>query len=215
MNDGMNLKDWLSIHEEQDEVRSLFYLLDKRMKYIHGRGYYISKFNLDKIEIKKNMVDFLEVDLMSRDSYQEAIDSNVYTMACLEVASYARCLEFFNPKFLTESFDEFVPFIPHDDVPYYRGVFQDKKYRYFSDYADLLEQAKEKQNFGEDQDQTNQITSNTRQKSYVKATSAGKLYQGDDTQLNQAAFANVILLTTFVVFTTFITVLGIILFSLK
>lgn len=213
MNDKMNLKEWLSLHSDQEEMRTMFYKLDYRMKYIHSRGYYVTKFNLDKIifDPNSNMVDFLELDIMSSNNYQQTIDSNIYTMSCLEVASYANCLDFFNPKFLTEQFDEFAPFIPKDDVTYYRRVFQEKKYNYFSDYRNILEEEKNKKESNNSSSNTN---TSTKQRSYVKSTSVGKIYQVEDNHLNNtAAFANVLLLSVFAIFITVVTLIGILLFK--
>lgn len=211
MNDRMNLKEWLSIHKDPNELRSLFYQLDRRMKYIHEKGYYISKFNLEKIEITQQFVDFLELYPLDKAEWQKDIDSNIYTMACLEVASYSNFLNLFHPQFFTEHFDEFKPFLPKDDVPYYKRIFQDKKYSYFSDYVSLVEEQRKKQNTEEPPN----AISNTNQRSYVKATSVGKMYSGDETNLNSSAYINIVLLTSFVVFISFITLLGIILTVLR
>lgn len=207
MNDGMNLREWFSLHDSYDDKRNLFNQLDAKMKYIHEHGYYISDFNLDKIMINNNNVDFLKLGSMTNDDYQKLINSNIYTMAFLEIGSYSNCIDFLKPSFLNENFEEFVPFMPKEDVAYYRSVIKGQQYNYFSDYCKYIEARKDVQN--------NTGNSNTNQRTYSKSTAAGKLYSDDKGNLNNAAYVNIFLLTGFVITTTLVTLLGIILMNIR
>lgn len=209
MNDKLNLKEWLTFHKDHDQMRKLFYQMDAKMKYIHGKGYYIMNFQPNKIEIGNNDVFFEELGTMTQQDYQALMDHNIYTLSFLAIASYSDCLDFLKPSFLNEHFEEFVPFLPTEDVLYYRSVMQGKKYYYLNDYANIQQQQS-----GLDEVKSGDA-SNQHQRSLVKATAAGKIYQGEEEHLSNAAFVNVVVLSSFVVASTLITLLTVMLVALK
>lgn len=208
MNDKVNLKEWLTFHKDHDQMRNLFYQMDAKMKYIHSRGYYIMNFQPDKIEIGNHDIFFEELGTMTQQDYQTLMNHNIYTLSFLEIASYSDCLDFLKPSFLNEHFEEFIPFLPSDDILYYRSVIQEKKYYYLTDYANV-----QKQQSSDESKSTGDT--NQHQRSLVKATAAGKLYQEEEEHYSNAAFVNVVVLSSFVVASTLITLLTVMLFALK
>lgn len=211
MNDKINLREWLLLHEDNDEMRTMFLRMDQKMKYIHGKGYYIMNFAPDKIEVNTNDVNFMEMGAMQNDDYKSLMDHNIYTLSFLAIASYSKCLDYLKPGFLAEHFDEFVPFIPADDIAYYKGVIQDKKYFYLNDYVSMKGKMEQESFANQNDGGKNNVSSRT----YTKSTAAGRMYTEQEDGLNNAAFVNTLVLSFFVIGITFITLLGIILFAMK
>ena len=203
--DKMDLRQWLSVHDNQDDMRSLFHRMDAKMKYIHGKGYYIMDFEPSKIDVDDSDVYFQFLGSMTNDNYASLMNHNIYTMSFLQIASYSNCLNYLRTSFLSENFEEFVPFLPKEDVAYYKSVILDKKYNYLTDYRRVFEQVKLKE-----QNTGSEGFSNTNQRTYTKATAAGKLYSENNDYLNNAAFSNVVELTVIIVATTLIILLSLI-----
>lgn len=211
MNDKMNLREWLVLHEDTNEMRSLFLRMDAKMKYIHGRGYYITDFGPDKIEVDSNDVNFSKMGTMQKDDYKALIDHNIYTLSFLAIASYSKCLDYLKPGFLSENFEEFIPFLPSEDVSYYQGVIQNKQYFYLNDYVKMKSQIDNEALSNQGGNGKN----NTSQRTYTKSTVAGRMYSDSQEGLNNSAFVNTLILSFFVIGTTFVALLGVILFMLK
>lgn len=205
MNDKMDLRQWLAIHDDQDEMKVLFHRMDSKMKYIHGKGFYIMNFEPSKINVDQADIYFEELGSMTNDNYEILINHNIYTMSLLHIAGYSKCIDFLKSSFLFEHFDEFAPFLPKDDVTYYRSVILDKKYYYLKDYTKILEETRNKDLSTEGNGKTS-----TNQRTYTKATPAGRLYQEQKESVNNAAFVNAIELTVIIVTTILITLLGVI-----
>lgn len=211
MNDKMNLREWLSFHEDTKEIRSMFLQMDTKMKYIHGRGYYIMNFAPDQIEVDSNGVNFTQMGTMQNDDYKALMDHNIYMLSFLAIASYSQCLDYLKPAFLSEHFDEFVPFLPSDDVAYYKGVIQDKKYFYLNDYVTMKNEMDQSALSDINDGQRNHLSTRT----YTKTTPVGKMYTEHEDGLNNSAFVSTLVLSFFVIGITLVTLLGIILFAMK
>ncbi len=134
------LDEWISMHSEEDELRSLFLNLDLALKYIHEHGYCVEVFYPSVIEVLDNKPDhirFRKLMELSKDSYRrrEMIKEDIFNSTFIQIGIYSNSLKYLKPDFLKENFDSFIQFLPSEDVPYYRGVVQRGASVYFSEYA--------------------------------------------------------------------------------
>lgn len=134
------LDEWISMHSEEDELRSLFLNLDLALKYIHEHGYCVEVFYPSVIEVldnKPNHIRFRKLMELSKDSNRrrEMIKEDIFNSTFIQIGIYSNSLKYLKPDFLKENFDSFIQFLPSEDVPYYRGVVQRGASVYFSEYA--------------------------------------------------------------------------------
>lgn len=139
----VSLSEWLRFNNSDDKLRVLFKGMSSALKYVHSRGYYVSSFSLDKVDILNNSFDqirFNELDMLPDDyaSRREIVRNNIFNEASLAVGIYSNCLPYLNFNFLKSNFNEFTPFLPESDIPYYRGVIERGSCVYFSDFLGEL-----------------------------------------------------------------------------
>ena len=86
MKDRYSLKYYLSLHPTEAEIVSTFWQLDKQMKYLHERGYYVPDINSDTI-LKENNI-FVFESIKKNDDRDENISSNILELATLAIDSF-------------------------------------------------------------------------------------------------------------------------------
>ena len=138
--ESMTLDEWVSSHPSEEELRSVFFNLDRALKYIHEHGYCIDVFYPSMINVLNNDDNYIQykklVELSSDFSIRkEMIREDIFNSSLIQIGIYSNTLKYLKPEFLKENFDEFVKFLPAEDVPYYRGVIERGASVYFSEYA--------------------------------------------------------------------------------
>ncbi len=140
--DSISLKEWVSMHSEEEEIRTVFLNMDRAMRYIHEHGYCIQDFHPSEIEVLNNEPDHIQfkklMELSSNPiTANKMIQEDIFNSSFVQISIYLKIdkLEHLNPDFLRENFDSFAQFLPTGDVPYYRGVIERGAGVYFCDYA--------------------------------------------------------------------------------
>lgn len=139
----MTLSEWLQKYHLQDDLQNLFVNMDIAMKYIHDQGFYIESFALDSIKLLNDSIRLIRFEKLApfpNDVLQqkELVRNNIFLSAVLQIGVYANCIQYFNTetmRFLKENFNQFAPFLPQDDIPYYKGVIERGASVYYSAYV--------------------------------------------------------------------------------
>ncbi len=140
--ESVTLEDWIRMHPDEDDLRTVFLNMDRAMRYIHEHGYCIEKFHPSVIEILNNEADHVQFKLLMELSKNEMtarqmIQEDIFRSALIQLATYLKIsnISYLNPNFLRENFDQVAQFLPQGDVPYYRGVIQRGASVYFCEFA--------------------------------------------------------------------------------
>ena len=135
--EAISLDEWIYLHPEEEDKRSVFLNLDRALKYLHEHGYYVESFRPSQIFILNEddrYVLFKDLTPLSSSAFEEQIQANLFQSSVLQIGIHSGTLEHLNADFLKQNFDEFVQLLPEEDVPYYRGIIQRGSIVYYSDY---------------------------------------------------------------------------------
>ncbi len=209
---GCSVREFLDYEANDDNMPKLFYNMSNTMKYIHNHDYYVKSLNPSEIDILDtdalSPIQYKKLDKIETEEDRQNINSNIHTLALMQLGAYSRTLDNFNAKFAEENFNEFELFIPENDTPYLRGTVQRNSPVYYCDFVNERNQReieKLDKELGGNPAVVGGMTKS-------KATSVGramtdketeKLYRGLDDK--QAAF------TTFLILPLTMILLGIIL----
>lgn len=141
--EAITLNDWLKDYHTNEQLQNLFVNMDIAMKYIHDRGYYISSFALDRIALLNQSVrqiQFQELAPLPYDILQQkkVVRDNIFMASILHLGLYAKCLQHFTMNTIPaikDNFQQFVIFLPPEDVPYYSGIIEKGASVYYSEYV--------------------------------------------------------------------------------
>ena len=210
---GYNVKDWLKYNSSNEDISRLFYNMSSTMKYIHDNDYYVKSFNLAEIDIiNEETLSPIEYKIIKRIETEEDrknIPNNIHILALMQLGAYSNTLEYFNPTFAEENFNEFEIFIPEDDIPYLRGAIQRNSPVYYCDFVN----ARNKREIEQLEKETGGIDTAIGGMSKSKSTAIGRAMTDKETEKlyknnfddRQAAF------TTFLILPLTMILLGIIL----
>ncbi len=141
--EAITLNDWLKDYRTNEQLQNLFVNMDIAMKYIHDQGYYISSFALDRIALLNQSVrqiQFQELAPLPYDILQQkkVVRDNIFMASILHLGLYAKCLQHFTMNTIPaikDNFQQFVIFLPPEDVPYYSGIIEKGASVYYSEYV--------------------------------------------------------------------------------
>lgn len=208
---AIKLKDYIDSNPSIDEKRKVFYNMSKTMKYIHKKGYYIKTFNLNEIQIldinKLKPIQYNTLVKFNKTNEDEMKHIDVYNLAFLQIGIYSDMLNILKPEFLKEEFNNFIPLLPEEDVPYFRGMISRGANVYYSDYIDEknkqeIIKLESEMNSGKKANNLKKSRTGAVEKSYVDYETK-KLYTAIDKQ--EAAFVS------FLIFPMAIIILGLVL----
>lgn len=137
---GCNVKEWLKYNSNHDDMSKLFYNMSFTMKYIHNNNYYINNFDISQIDIvdedSLSPIMYKNIEKIATENDRDNISNNIHILALIQLGAYSNTLDYFNPKFAEDNFNEFEIFIPENDIPYLRGAVQRKSPVYYCDFVD-------------------------------------------------------------------------------
>lgn len=160
----INLNDWFLDERSDSAKRDLFVGVSDAQKYLNDIGYGIGSFNFNDIyledgdsrKVQFGIVRPLSDNLKLR---RDEVSREIFILTLMQIGIYSDCLNNITSTTVKENFDMFLPFLPVEDVPYYKSVisnhFNDNsKCVYFCDYArELYKRSSEVQNTGNNQEQ--------------------------------------------------------------
>ena len=132
---------WFESNHSDSEKRQLFLYLDFAMRYVHDRGYCIKTLDPREIEILNDSINQVKFNVllpMPENRQKELMNEDIFNSSPLQIGLYYSLskdtLFKMNADFVKENFDQFVPFLPENDVPYYRGVIERNASVYFTEF---------------------------------------------------------------------------------
>ena len=182
---------WSANEERLKELQKKYYYLDRTMKEIHKKGYYLTQVTYP---LSQDLFEHLAK--FDRDHKEEVIKDNLLELSILALGEYVgngRYLTSKNGearKMLKEMFMEYAPYLPSEDVPYYKKMIEENPIMYYSEFVDYRNQR-----------QVGQAPSQSHSMQYAKKTAAGILYT-EDNALNTNAFVRIFLIPAYVVAAT-------------
>lgn len=206
---AITLKEWLEHNHSDEDLKALFYNMSSTLKYIHERNYFVQTFNTSQIKIvnekKLGPIQYNTIVEVPKGESEEIKREDIYNLAFMQIGIYSNTLNVLKPNFLKEHFDSFTPFLPADDVPYYRGIATRGARVYYADYI-------EEKNRREIAKLEEMTEGEERGMQRVKTTAAGKAFNDRDTDrlysdINRGESA----FTTLVIIPVIMIVIGIVL----
>lgn len=209
---GSSVRDFVKYESNDDNMPKLFYNMSATMKYIHKHDYYIKSFNLSDINIidTENLspIQYEKIEKIEEEK-EKIINSNIHTLALLQLGAYSKTLDHFNVNFAEKNFEEFELFIPENDIPYLKGTIQRNSPVYYCDFVD----ARNKREMEKIETVTGKTSSFDGGRQISKSTAVGRAMTDKETEKlyknsledRQAAF------TTFLILPLTMILLGIVL----
>lgn len=185
LNQYVSLYDYLNTCSNVDK-RKIIYFISKHLNGLHNSGLYVPYFYFKTIEVNPNNlsdVKFPNISNGQKDSeFANYKNANIYELAMISFASHLPGYNIkekglLNYSVIKENFENFTYIFNNQDVNYYRDIFVNENYSYYSDYVDDL------------QKKTGNSTSNSNNRSYTYSTREGKLMSE-----KEAAFTSYLLL---------------------
>lgn len=208
--EAITLSEWLGSHPSEEEIRIVFLNMDRALKYIHDHGYCIEVFYPTEIKILDNEIDHIQFNKLLElskdlDKRRQMIKEDICNSSLVQIGIYSNCLEYLNPDFVKEHFDDFAKFIPSEDIPYYRGVIQRGAAVYFCEFVvekrkrDLAGLEKELGESGNGRS----LVKNNGKNIGIESITNDKINDSIYSQINgfkDSAFINILILPTLILF---------------
>lgn len=183
---------WSANEERLRELQRKYYYLDRSMKEVHKKGYYLTKVTYP---LSQDLFDYLAK--FDRNHKDEVIKDNLLELSILALGEYVGNGRYLTSKdgearrMLKEMFMEYAPYLPTEDVPYYKKMIEENPIMYYSEFVDFRSER-----------QISEGVSSGLSKQYVKKTEAGSSYFEEDNSLNSNAFVRIFLIPAYVVAAT-------------
>lgn len=186
MGNQYTFKDFLQEEHDSSKLLEVLYSLDKQLKYLHSKGYYVNNINFDSIiKNEENVFKFMYVDKLPADNSNLYVKGNIDSLAKVSLGAYVYITSYEfgyvgdinsfdyekisrqNPDYVVQNYEFIRSSIPAADEfgEYYDGVI-DGQFGYFCDFVD-------KKRMASQQNKSSAIT-------MVKSTAIGRAYRDDD-----------------------------------
>ena len=199
---SVTLSEWCSRHYSENDRQSVFFNMDRTLKYIHEHGYCIAVFHPSKIYVlndRDDCIQFKELVELSydADTRRKMIQEDIFNSSLIQIGIYSNTLNYMNPEFIKEKFDDFTQFIPSGDVAYYRGVIQRGASVYYCEYS--LEKRKRdletlSQEVGNISEEEKQMVNSPVSEAELTNKKVNDLIYRQISGLRDAAFANLLII---------------------
>lgn len=170
----MNVEEWFFQHNSSEDVANMHYILDKTLKYIHSKGYYVVDFSFKEILTNGESAQYNKVTSNDFKDKNKKNQDNVLMLTSLITKVYNGFPVNVPIQFLKDNFDEYKYVFVDGTEDYFAGVIKDGNVGYYSDYCDLKKSGDMKK---------------SSQRSLTKSTPVGRMMTNDE-----AAYANVLIL---------------------
>lgn len=168
------VEEWFLLHSNEDSIENMHYLLDKTLKYIHSKGFYVIDFNFSEILTDGKSAQFKEISRIPNGNKDTVKRNNIFILACQIIKKYNEFPMNVSIDFLKEKFTEYKELMPLNVKEYFVGVMANNEILYYSDYDDKkLEDGNQREN----------------SRTLGKNTQAGRLMSNDE-----AAYASTLIL---------------------
>lgn len=141
----INLNDWFLDERNDEAKRELFVGVSDAQKSLNDIGYGIGSFNFNDIYLEdgdSRKAQFGIVNPLPEDieEKRKVVSNEIFILALMQIGIYSDCLNNITSNSVRDNFDLFSPFLPAEDIPYFKSVVADhfdNKSRcvYFCDYA--------------------------------------------------------------------------------
>lgn len=185
LNQYVSLYDYLSSCNNVDK-RKVIYFISKHLNGLHNSGLYVPYFYLKTIEVNSSNLSDIKFPSIANGQhdleFEKYKNGNIYELAMISFASHLPGYNLkeqglLNYSVIKENFDSFTYIFNNQDVNYYRDIFVNDNYSYYSNYIDDL------------QKKTGNNASNSNNRAYSYSTKEGRLMSE-----KEAAFTSYLLL---------------------
>lgn len=140
---SITLSEWYDFYYDEDNILSLKLGMDSAMRYIHEKGCYITSFDPNSIHILNGSFQQIKFDnLAIADGsngmqMRDIVRSNIFDLDDIGVGIHCHFPNqiYINKEFLKSNFSLFEIYLPEEDVPYYKGIFERGAGVYYNDYV--------------------------------------------------------------------------------
>ena len=108
----INLSDWFLEEKDDETKRELFVGISDAQKNLDG--------DFRKVQFGK--IISLPEDLEEK---RFAVSNEIFILALMQIGVYSDCLSNITANRVKDNFDMFVPFLPVEDISYYKSVIKD------------------------------------------------------------------------------------------
>jgi len=183
---------WNASEERIKSLQEKNYILDRLMKEVHQKGYYIKR-----MDYPLNPESFLEnLEKYEREEKEEVIKTNLLDFSVLSLGEYVGNGSYLinknnaARKMLKEMFSEYVPYLPQEDVAFYKKMIEENPIMYYSEFVDYRNKVQS----------DNGSNLSTTGKSYTKKTQAGSFYkENEPSSLNSNAYVRILLMPAYMI----------------
>lgn len=181
-----------------EDLSLLFYTASKYMESLHHTGLYITNFDLKHIKFNGISVVFERTDWITNRIIGDEIRSNIKALTSLMVGAYMNYTKSLLPfEQLKKYYNEIKYIFPAEDENYFDRSINEGQVFYYHKYVD------NRRNFLAG----NSNMSNTSVYTKSKSTAAGRAMSDNDSYNRQAAFANVLVISSIVCLIALVAVL--------
>lgn len=153
MDNSKSLINYVSLYDYLDtcndvDKRKVIYFVSKHLKGLHNSGLYVPYFYLKSVQVNKDNLSDIKFPSIANGQNDSEFDnyknSNIYELALISFASHLPGYSIkekglLNYSVIKQNFDNFTYIFNNDDVSYYRDIFVNDNYRYYSDHINDLE----------------------------------------------------------------------------
>jgi len=127
-------------------LRKTFYHFDNHIKYLHSNNRYIKNRDMNSIMISESDPSQFNIDTVEVHNHEYAQTLKQYDIMFASRLAFTSYLSGFSEinvlideRVVSPNFDDFSYIFHNEDVSYYRNIFVDNNFSYYSDHIDRLQ----------------------------------------------------------------------------
>lgn len=135
------LRQYLTYNKDSDLIDDIFLKLDNQMKYLHGKGYFVSELNSDTILLDESYDEpaFVFSAISKSSNKEQNFKKNIVDLSKLAIGAFISSENGFcdytkmSDNYLKRYFNEISYYLPHPN--YFESVLVEGRFSYYSDYV--------------------------------------------------------------------------------
>lgn len=141
MGKSETLRQYLTYNKDSDLIDDIFLKLDNQMKYLHGKGYFVSELNSDTILLDESYDEpaFVFSAISKSSNKEQDFKKNIVDLSKLAIGAFISSENGFcdytkmSDNYIKRYFNEISYYLPHPN--YFESVLVEGRAGYYSDYV--------------------------------------------------------------------------------
>lgn len=141
MEKSETLRQYLTYNKDSDLIDDIFLKLDNQMKYLHGKGYFVSELNSDTILLDESYDEpaFVFSAISKSSNKEQDFKKNIVDLSKLAIGAFISSENGFcdytkmSDNYIKRYFNEISYYLPHPN--YFESVLVEGRAGYYSDYV--------------------------------------------------------------------------------